>query len=272
MQTYVNIISTPIGNLKDITLRAIETLQSVDVILCEDTRVSHKLLAHYGIQKQLMIYNDQTAKSAIPKIVRSIKTDGKRYGLISDAGTPLISDPGYRLVTACIENEIGYTVIPGASSVLSALILSGLPSDRFLFAGFADIKKFHQLTNVDASIVFFESPRRLLATLHQMEKQFPTREVAVVREITKIHEEVVRGSFSTVIEHFESHPPRGEFVILLSPPKQQSPQSELAELAPLIRELAGKISRKDLSEILSSYTKIGRSKVYRYLGETSPLT
>ena len=264
MQFNLYIVSTPIGNLKDISLRAIEVLKFVEYILCEDTRVSSKLLQNLDIKSNLIVYNDHNALSVISKVIESIKNKNSKYALISDAGTPLVSDPGYKLVNACIDNELKYTVIPGASAVISALTLSGMPSDRFLFAGFVDHKKFQELSKINSTIIFFESPNRVLKTLCAMRNSFKNITVSVVREITKIYEESIRGGFDSVIEHFEKNTPRGEFVILLSPP-QISDFEELNDLSPLINDLIDKISKKDLSAILSNYSGISKNNVYNFL-------
>lgn len=264
MHFQLYIISTPIGNLEDISLRAIDTLKLVDHILCEDTRVSIKLLQHLGIKGNLMVYNDHNALEVIPKVIELIKSKGLTFALISDAGTPLVSDPGYKLVNACIENDISYTVIPGASAVTSALILSGLPSDRFTFAGFADSSKFNKLSSINSTLIFFESPNRVVKTLESMRGVFPNRTVAVVREITKMYESTIRGNYDSVIEHFKGNQPKGEFVILLSPPVR-SVDDDIRSLIPLIDGLIDKLSKKDLSALLAKYSGISKNSIYNFL-------
>ncbi|MDR2666707.1 MAG: 16S rRNA (cytidine(1402)-2'-O)-methyltransferase [Holosporales bacterium] len=265
MQFSLYIVSTPIGNLKDITVRGKELLQCVDYVLCEDTRVSEKLLKSVGVKARFIVYNDYNSKAITPKIVKKMKVDCKKYALISDAGTPLISDPGYELVNACIDHGVKYTVIPGSCAAIAALTLSGLPSDRFLFAGFVDHRKFKELSKVNATLIFYESPRRVLKTLKVMKDYFSTRTIAVVREITKIHEELRRNDVNSLIAYFESNAPKGEFVIIVSPPGQDSVVDKLYELKPLIDELVGKISVRDLSEILSRYTKMSKNAIYKFL-------
>ena len=264
MNISLYFVSTPIGNLKDISLRAIETLKSVDHILCEDTRVSSKLLHSLDIRANLIVYNDHNAIDVIPKIIDMIKTQGKTFALISDAGTPLVSDPGYKLANACIENDIKYTIIPGASAVVSALVLSGLPSDRFMFAGFVDSGKFTELSKINSTLIFFESPNRIVKTLEQMREIFENRTVAVVREITKIYESTIRGSFDVVIDHFKINLPKGEFVILLSPPELRD-SDKIDDLLPLVDGLTGKVSTKELSAILSRYSGISKNTIYNFL-------
>ncbi len=260
------VVSTPIGNLQDISIRALDVLKNVDIVLCEDTRISARLFQKYDIRTSLMVYNDHNATQIVPKIIDLMLHQNKVFALISDAGTPLISDPGYKLVNACIKNNLSYTVIPGVSAAISALILSGLPSDKFMFAGFVDKNKFTDLVKINATLIFYESPNRILQTLLQMQEIFVNRTVAVVKEITKIHETTIRGQFSAVSEYFKANPAKGEFVILLSPPKI-SEVEQLKELNPLISELVEKISKRDLSNILSKYSGISKNTLYNYLME-----
>ncbi|MDR1390931.1 MAG: 16S rRNA (cytidine(1402)-2'-O)-methyltransferase [Holosporales bacterium] len=264
MKTNVYFISTPIGNLGDFSMRGIETLKSVNCILCEDTRVSSKLLQNFEIKSKLLIYNDHNASFVIPKIIHSIKSESMVYALISDAGTPLISDPGYKLVNACIKNNIKYTVIPGACAVISALILSGLPSNRFLFSGFANYKEFEKLSKIDSTIIFFEAPSRIIKTLKNMKQYFDDRIVAIVREITKIHEESIRANIDSLILHFEEKLPKGEFVIVISPPENDS-FSKIKDTLPIIDALVDKLSKKDLADALAKYLKIGKNSVYDFI-------
>ncbi len=188
------IIATPIGNLSDITLRALEFLKSADLIVCEDTRVTAKLLGHYGIKKPLLSYNDHNGEERRPKIMEAL-ADKKHVALVSDAGTPLISDPGFKLAREALAEGHYVTTMPGASSVLAALCLSGLPSDRFFFAGFLPPKKeacrreIEALAAVPSTLVFFESARRLSETLILLKEALGDRQAAIVREITKLYEE-----------------------------------------------------------------------------------
>ena len=260
----LHIVATPIGNLKDFSERGIQVLSSVDAILCEDTRVANKLLQNTGVKTSLVIYNDHNALSIIPKIISSMKNESKTYALISDAGTPLVSDPGYKLVNACIENKIPYTTVPGACSVIAALVLSGLPSNRFLFDGFADSKKFKELSKTHSTIILFESSNRTVATLKNMKSYFNDRTVAVVREITKIFEESIRGSLDFLINHFQENPPRGEIVIVISPPPENK-DKRLCELLPIINGLISKVSTKELSEVLSNYSGLSKNNIYDFI-------
>lgn len=221
------IVATPIGNRSDITLRALDILKLCDIIACEDTRISGTLLTHYGIKKPLISYNDHNASERRPEIFAAIE-NGKRVALISDAGTPLISDPGYKLVQEAIERDIYITTIPGASSVLTALCLSGLPSDQFFFGGFLPSKtealKKHitSLANVPATLIFFESARRLEESLEALMIGLSDRKAAVVREITKLYEETKRGNISELLEHYRNNDaPKGEIVIVIAPPTEK---------------------------------------------------
>lgn len=212
------LVATPIGNRGDITLRALFTLSHVDVIYCEDTRTSRPFLETYGIKKPLKSYHEYNADKIRPQILALLE-QGKAVALISDAGMPLISDPGYKLVRSCQEINLPLTCVPGASAVLTGLVLSGMPTDHFLFAGFPNIKELYDYKELKASLVFFESPHRLLESLADLSVIFRDRDVAVVREITKKFEEVVKGSFAEVISCFQGREKiLGEIVIVLSPP------------------------------------------------------
>ncbi|MDT3696875.1 MAG: 16S rRNA (cytidine(1402)-2'-O)-methyltransferase [Ignavibacterium sp.] len=219
MKLYI--VSTPIGNLKDITLRAIETLKEVDFILCEDTRVSVNLLNHYGINKDLVSLNAVNESHKIQSIITRLKSN-QSVALISDAGTPLISDPGIRLVSACIENEIEVIPIPGASAVLSALSMSGLPTDSFVFEGFLPQKKgrqtkLKQLAAEERTIVLYESMYRIEKLLNELNEFLPERYIVVCREITKKFEETWRGFAKDVLLNFSDKVVKGEFVVVIAP-------------------------------------------------------
>ena len=215
------IVPTPIGNLGDITFRAIETLKSVDIILAEDTRTSLKLLKHYKINSKIESYHMHNEHKKADSIINKI-SEGNTIALISDAGTPSISDPGFLLVRECIKNNIEVECLPGATALITALVISGLPSDKFLFEGFLPAKKgrtkrLKELSNEKKTIIFYESPHRILKTLKDFSDYFsPEKQVSVSREITKIYEETFRGTIEASIEHFEKNKPKGEFVIVLS--------------------------------------------------------
>lgn len=266
MNVMLYIVATPIGNLSDISKRAEETLKSVDAVLCEDTRVTRKLLDHIGINKKLISYNDHNASKLVPQIIESIKKSGMIYALVSDAGTPVISDPGYKLVNACMEADIKYSMIPGPCAVVSAFVLSGLPSHRFLFDGFADPKRFQELSKIDSTIIMFESPNRLLNTLLEFQNFFADRKIAVVREISKVFEEVISGSLEYLLDHFKKNEPRGEIVVVISPPQNQDVLT-LEKFLPMIESLSGKVSTKDLSLAISKYSGISKNKIYEFIKE-----
>jgi 16S rRNA (cytidine1402-2'-O)-methyltransferase len=215
------IVPTPIGNLEDITFKAIRVLKEVDLILVEDTRTSIKLLKHYEIQTPYKSFHMYNEHKKLDNIIDQIKS-GKILALISDAGTPSISDPGYLLVREAIKNNIRVECLPGATSVIPALVQSGLPSDRFVFEGFLPLKKgrikrFETLADEIRTIIIFESPHKLLKTLIQLVEYFgEERQIAIARELTKIYEENFRGSLMEALKYFEKNKPRGEFVISVS--------------------------------------------------------
>ncbi|MGE5707153.1 MAG: 16S rRNA (cytidine(1402)-2'-O)-methyltransferase [Bacteroidota bacterium] len=214
------LVGTPIGNLSDITFRAIETLKTVDRILAEDTRQTAKLLAHYGIQTPTESFYEHNQGGKIPRIVEEMKS-GKTFALVSDAGRPGISAPGHYLVLASIAAGIQVEAIPGPSAGLTALVISGLPSDRFLFEGFlpregkARRRQIRQLAGVEQTLVLYEAPHRLLDTLRDLLAGWGDRKAAVARELTKRYEEVLRGPLSEIIAHFEQQEPRGEFSLVI---------------------------------------------------------
>ena len=220
----LTIVPTPIGNLEDMTLRAIRTLSESDMILCEDTRVTRKLLNHYEIQVPTMSYHTHSTLSKTEKI-RELLEEGNNLSLVSDAGTPTISDPGSRLVSYIQENlpSVEISALPGASAVTTALSMSGFPASEFLFLGFLPHKKgrqtlFKKISETKMTSVFYESPHRILKALNSLlEVLEDTRKIAVCKEITKIHEEVVKGTVSEVIEYFDINPDRvrGEFVVIV---------------------------------------------------------
>ena len=214
------IIPTPIGNLEDMTFRAVKVLQEVDLILAEDTRTSGKLLKHYEITTQMQSHHMHNEHKMVNRIVERLK-GGETIALISDAGTPAISDPGFLLTRACIQNDIDVECLPGATAFVPALVNSGLPNDKFVFEGFLPVKKGRQtrlklLSEEERTIIFYESPHKLLKTLTQFAEYFgKDRQVSVSRELTKLYEETVRGTVAEVLAHFEHKAPKGEFVVVL---------------------------------------------------------
>ena len=220
------LVATPIGNLGDMTVRAARVLESCHAIACEDTRVTAKLLRHLGISKPLWRYDDHSSAEDRARLLEAIRT--RPVALVSDAGTPLVSDPGYRLVKEAREAGLPVTALPGPSAPVMALTLSALPSDRFLFAGFLPVKDkaradvLAELAPVRATLIFFETAPRLARSLAAIAQVLPGREVAVARELTKLHEECRTGSAEDLLAHYEAHPPRGEIVLLVGPPTGQA--------------------------------------------------
>lgn len=214
------LVPTPIGNLEDITFRAIKVLKAVDVILAEDTRTSGKLLKHYEITTPMLSHHMHNEHKMVDRIVDRILA-GENFALISDAGTPAISDPGFLLTRACIEKGVDVECLPGATAFVPAIVNSGFPNDKFIFEGFLPVKKGRQtrlklLSEETRTMIFYESPHKLIKTLQQFEEYFgENRQVSVSRELTKLYEETRRGSIKEVKDHFIEHPPKGEIVIVL---------------------------------------------------------
>ena len=214
------IVSTPIGNLKDITLRALEVLKSVDLVACEDTRHSRILLDEYGIKIPTTSYYQHNRLTKGEYLITLLK-EGKDIAVISDAGTPGILDPGYNLINMALENNIPITAIPGPAAFIDALVLSGKPAHRFLFEGFLSNKKFsrakrlRELKELDCTVIFYESCHRILSTLEDIAGIYAEADIVVARELTKKFEEVRRAKASDLIIHFKSHPPKGEFVVII---------------------------------------------------------
>ncbi|MEL7689648.1 16S rRNA (cytidine(1402)-2'-O)-methyltransferase [Citromicrobium bathyomarinum] len=224
------IVATPIGNLNDITLRAVDVLKRCDAVACEDTRVTGKLMRHLGLSKPLWRYDDHTDARNRARLIESMGT--RAVALVSDAGTPLISDPGYQLVNAAREAGIYIQTIPGPCAAIAAITLAGLPSDRFLFAGFLPVKEkaradmLAELGGIDATLLFYESAGRLTKALAAIGVALPGRRVGVARELTKIHEECRVDTPAALIAHYEAKPPKGEIVLLVEPPEEQEASEE----------------------------------------------
>jgi len=215
------IVSTPIGNLKDITLRAIETLKAVDFIICEDTRVTSVLLKHYDIHKELVSMNAQTESKKIPLLIERIN-NGENGALVSDAGTPTISDPGVRLISEAIKNGLDIIPVPGVSASITALTISGLPTDSFIFEGFLPIKKgrntkLKELSEEERTIVLYESTYRIEKLINELNEFMPERFIVICRELTKKFEEVRRGFPKELVESFNEKVNKGEFVVVIAP-------------------------------------------------------
>lgn len=235
------IVATPIGNLGDITLRAVEVLRGASVVACEDTRITGKLLNHLGIKRRMVRYDDHAGESDRERLLALMEMEA--VALVSDAGTPLISDPGYRLVRSARERGIAVTSLPGPNAAVVAMTLSGLPNDRFLFAGFLPNKAkaregvLAELAAVPATLIFYETAPRLEASLQAIAAVLPGREVAIARELTKKFEECRTGSPDELVAHYARHPAKGEIVLLIAPPVDEPP-ADLDVDALLLAELA----------------------------------
>jgi 16S rRNA (cytidine1402-2'-O)-methyltransferase len=261
-------VATPIGNIRDITLRALDVLAEADMVACEDSRVTGKLLMLLGLKRPLLPYHEHNAEKAGRELMAHLK-QGAVVALVSDAGTPLVSDPGWALVRACIEEGVPVTAVPGPSAALAALQLSGLPADRFLFAGFLPGKGaarravLKELESTPASLVFYEAPHRLPETLADMAAVLGDRGAAVARELTKMHEEVVRGRLFELSQHFaEAGPPRGEVVVVVAPPGAATPVTPDDLDRRLAAAVAGGASIKDAAALIAAETGHQRREVY----------
>ena len=229
LESALYVVATPVGNLGDVTIRALETLAAADLVACEDTRVTRVLLDRYGIRTELVSYNDHNAAERRPRLLAAL-ADGKAVALVSDAGTPLVSDPGYKLVAEVVAGGHRVVPIPGASAMLSALVASGLPSDTFLFAGFLPARdearrhRIEELAPVRATLIFYESPHRLAETLADLAAVLgASRPAVVARELTKTFEEVVRLPLGALAARYAEAKPRGEIVVLVGPPGDEAP-------------------------------------------------
>jgi 16S rRNA (cytidine1402-2'-O)-methyltransferase len=273
MSGTLYLVATPIGNLEDITLRAIEVLRSVDLIACEDTRHTRKLLNHYEIKKDLISYHEHNEHERAAELIELIQ-GGKSVAIVSDAGTPGISDPSYRVVVEATQAGIEVVPIPGAAAFVSAATVSGLPTDSILFAGFLPSKKservrrLEQLADVPATLVFYEAPHRLLRSLEDCIEHLGNRLAAVAKELTKVHENVVRGTLTDIHSYFLQNEPRGEFVLVIdrrsektldSPKPFQSISMRLQEL------LQGGLDRKTALKAVAKEFGLSKSEAYRRL-------
>jgi 16S rRNA (cytidine1402-2'-O)-methyltransferase len=261
------IVATPIGNLGDITLRALDVLRRADAILCEDTRVTATLARRYGLDAERIAYHDHNADAVRPALIARL-TAGAALALVSDAGTPLISDPGFKLVREAVAAGIPVTAVPGASAARAALTVAGLPTDRFLFAGFLPAKsaarrrELRELAAVPASLVFYETAPRLADALADMAVMLGDRLAAVARELTKLHEEVRRGNLESLVEHYrKAGPPKGEIVVIVGPPAADMAPSD----ADLDTQIAGALetsSLREASAAVAAATGLPRRQVY----------
>jgi 16S rRNA (cytidine1402-2'-O)-methyltransferase len=261
------LVATPIGNLADISLRALAVLRGVDRIFCEDTRVTARLLARYAISTPLAGYHDHNAEQVRPIILAALRR-GEKLALVSDAGTPLVSDPGYKLVRTVIAEMLPVTAVPGPSAAVTALILSGLPPDAFLFAGFLPPRRaarrhaLERWVQVEATLVFFESTTRLAESLADMAAVLGNRAAAIARELTKLHEEMRRGGLADLADYYRrAGPPRGEAVVLVGPPERDAPDE--AKIDRGLRDALAKFGVRDAAAKLAGETGLPRGKLYR---------
>jgi 16S rRNA (cytidine1402-2'-O)-methyltransferase len=260
------ILATPIGNARDISLRALETLKGCDAICAEDTRVTSKLLAIHGISKPLLTYNDHNGAEMRPKILARLE-QGQAVVLVSDAGTPLVSDPGYKLVRQAVAAGLSVIALPGPSAVLVGLTLSGLPSDRFLFAGFLSAKAgerksvLEELKGIRTTLIFFESAQRLPESLAAMTEVLGDRPAAMARELTKLHEEVRRGSLRELAAYYEKHgAPKGEVTLVVGPPLDTAPDTARIDAA--LRSALAFMPVKAAAEMIAGLTGSSRKEIY----------
>lgn len=258
------IVATPIGNLGDISLRSINILRGVNAIACEDTRITGRLLQHLGIKARMIRYDDHADQRAREGLLALMAEQA--VALVSDAGTPMISDPGYRLLRECQERGIAVTSLPGPCAMVTGLTLSGLPTDRFMFAGFLPPKAkaredvLAELAAVPASLVFYETAPRLLDSLAAVDQLLAGREVAVARELTKLYEECRRGSPQDLIAHYAAHPPRGEIVLMIGPPLAQ--QLSMAQAEAMLRAQLVHNKASQAAAAVAKATGLDRKALY----------
>jgi 16S rRNA (cytidine1402-2'-O)-methyltransferase len=259
------VVSTPIGNLSDITLRALFTLAAADIALCEDTRHSRKLFSAFGLGRKLETYHDFSGERDRERVLGALR-DGKSVALISDAGTPLVADPGFKLVRAALAEGVKVFPVPGASAMLSALVASGLPSDRFSFGGFLPAKEkarreaLEALADAPGTLIFYESPSRIEAALKAIASVFPARPAVLARELTKIHEDYARGTAQELLAEIARNPPLGELVLLIGP--GEAPKTEDGDVETALRRAMARGSMKEAVEEVSKELGVGRTKVY----------
>jgi 16S rRNA (cytidine1402-2'-O)-methyltransferase len=264
----LHLVATPIGNLKDVSFRALSTLAAADAVVAEDTRVTKTLLAHYGISTPLFAYHEHNAQVIRPHLIARLEA-GAALALVSDAGTPLVSDPGFKLVSEALDKGIKITSVPGPSAVLAALVVAGLPTDRFFFEGFLPHKsgprraRLAELAHIPGTLVFFESPRRLVDTLADALAVLGPRDAAIARELTKIYESVRRGTLAELSSALaKEDTPKGEVVLLIAPPTAGSEMLGEAALDAQIETALAEHSLKDAASVVAGKTGQPRRQVY----------
>ncbi len=268
------VLGTPIGNISDITLRALDILSEVDFIAAEDTRVTLKLLNKYDIKKQLVSYHDHSSRLCADNIINRL-TAGESCAVVTDAGMPCISDPGEGLVKLCYENDIPVKVVPGPSAVVSALAISGLDTSRFSFEGFLSVTKkqrnehLEQVKDNTNTMIFYEAPHKLMNTLNDMLKVFGDRKISLCRELTKVYEEVIRCTISEAISYYENKSPKGEYVLVIEGAKpEEKPQFTIEQAAQLVMELIGKGEKTITAcKMVASETGYKKSELYRFIND-----
>ena len=268
------LVATPIGNLADITHRALQILRDVELIACEDTRHTRKLLHHYGIETKTVSYHEHNEQQRARELIELLQ-QGSDVAVVSDAGTPAISDPGFRLVRAAIESEITVVPVPGPSALISALIAAGLPTDEFFFGGFLPVRanarraRLNELRSVPGTLIFYEAPHRLAASLKDAYEVLGEREAVVARELTKLHEEIRRGRLSELGEHYASVEPRGEIVLLIDRTvlaESAAKDAGEANVAGLVAQFeAAGLDRRAALKKAARELGLSRAEVYRRL-------
>ncbi len=277
MKAGFYLVATPIGNLRDITFRALDVLSSVDLIICEDTRVTGKLMSAYGFKQKMHVYNDHSTDEQREYLIAQA-AEGKSIAVLSDAGTPLISDPGYKLVRSAIEKELYITSVPGPNAALSALQLSGMATDQFSFLGFlpskttARQKALQKWSEVPSTLIFYETGPRLLDSLQDMYQMLGNRDAAVMRELTKMYEEAKRGTLQELIEHYtDKSTPKGEIVVVIGEPEEV--EVSMDSIEDQLKKALSTMSVRDAAEVVARATGKPKKAIYTLalkLGSSAP--
>lgn len=266
------VLGTPIGNISDITLRALDTLNEVDFIAAEDTRVTLRLLNKYDIKKPLVSYHDHSSKLCAEGIINRLAA-GENGAVVTDAGMPCISDPGEGLVRLCYENDISVKVVPGPSAVVSALAISGLSTSRFSFEGFLSVTKkqriehLEEVKNYKNTMIFYEAPHKLISTLEDMLKYFGDRKISLCRELTKVYEEVIRTTLSGAVEYYRDKSPKGEYVLVIEgKPESDEPECTLEQAVEMVRNLVSEGEKTSAAcKIIAQETGYRKSELYQII-------